>query len=410
MNYTECIEYIHQTPKFARELGNSMLKKLLGCLGNPEKNLKFVHIAGTNGKGSTSIMLSKILSLAGYRCGLYISPYIERFNERISVDGMQIPDESLAEIITTIKETIEENDAPVSEFALDTAAAFCWFKKCECDIVVLETGLGGRLDATNVIENPIAVVLTSIGLDHTQYLGDTIEKITLEKCGIIKDNRPVICYPKQETGAFKVIKEQTERKGSKLYIAEMPIFAGENIIYDDVEYELGLSGMFQGYNSATVLETIKVLKENGFIISDDNIKDGLKSAKNPARFERFGKIILDGSHNLPAAVSMCESLRKLNKPVYFCVAMMEDKDYSGYVKELSAIAKSVITTEIQMPRCLKATKLQEEFSKYNVPVKAEGDPKCAVLEALSMADDGIVCVCGSLYFAGEMRPWLRELN
>lgn len=409
MNYIESINYIHQTPKFARELGNSMLKKLLSCLGNPEKNLKFIHIAGTNGKGSTAIMLSRVLSLAGYRCGLFISPYIERFNERISIDGVQIPDESLAEIITEIKETIERNDTPVSEFALDTAAAFCWFDKCKCEVVVLETGLGGRLDATNVIKNPIVTVLTSIGLDHTKYLGDTIEKIAMEKCGIIKEKCPVVCYPKQETEALKVIKEQAMRKGSELYIADEPVFNNDKILYNNVQYELGLSGRFQGYNGATVLETINVLRENEFIISEDNVKAGLKSAKNPARFERLGNIILDGSHNLPAAKSMCESLKKLNMPIYFCVAMMEDKDYSAYVKELSSIAKGVITTEISMPRCLKATRLKKEFKKYNIPVKAEENPQKAINELLNMAKGGIVCVCGSLYFAGEIRPWLRSL-
>ena len=207
MNYTETINYIHNTPKFSRVLGNDLLRKLLDKLGNPQKDLKFIHIAGTNGKGSAAIMLAQILTLSGYKTGLFTSPYIEVFNERIKVDGEIIDNKSLAEITTKIRNTIETYDTPVSEFALDTAIAFEYFKKQNCDIVVLETGLGGRLDATNVIDNAILTILMSIGLDHTQYLGETIEEITAEKCGIIKENNKVIVYPIQETGAKCVIEK-----------------------------------------------------------------------------------------------------------------------------------------------------------------------------------------------------------
>ena len=181
MNYEETLIYIHNTPKFARTLGNDLLKKLLKKLGNPQKDLKFIHIAGTNGKGSAAVMLSQILINCGLKVGLYTSPYIERFNERIRINGEEIPDDILADIATRIRETIEKYDTPVSEFALDTAIAFEYFKSQKCDIVVLETGLGGRLDATNVIDKSIVSVIMSIGFDHTQYLGETIEEITAEK-------------------------------------------------------------------------------------------------------------------------------------------------------------------------------------------------------------------------------------
>ncbi|MGN1092497.1 MAG: bifunctional folylpolyglutamate synthase/dihydrofolate synthase, partial [Monoglobaceae bacterium] len=192
MDYRESLNYIHKTPKFARVLGNDMLKKLLFHLGDPQKNLKFIHIAGTNGKGSYAVMMAEILKNSGYRVGLYTSPYIERFNERIQINGGQISDEALAEAATLVKQVIETNDAPVSEFALDTAIAFYYFNKHNCDIIVLETGLGGRIDATNVIDTAVLSVIMSIGYDHTQYLGNTIEEITYEKCGIIKPNGNVI--------------------------------------------------------------------------------------------------------------------------------------------------------------------------------------------------------------------------
>ncbi len=410
MNYQEAINYIHQTPKFSRELGNAMLEKLLMYRNNPQKNLRIVHIAGTNGKGSTAVMLSEILTHAGYRCGLYTSPYIERFNERIRIDGREIPDDDLARIITALKDTIERYDAPVSEFALDTAAAFCWFQEQNCDFVVLETGLGGRLDATNVIANPLATVLTSIGMDHMQYLGNTIEEIAAEKCGIIKQNCPVISYPLQEKAVLQVIQNHAKEKNSPLFVADIPIKNESGIEYHEKSYTLGLEGEFQIYNAATVLETVVVLQKQGIEIPESAIKFGLKNAKNMARFERFGtRIILDGGHNVPAAKALVNSLRNLDRPVYFCIAMMDDKDCAGYLKEISAIAKGAVLTQISMPRCASAEKLEAILQEYHIPTKRESNPYFAIEKVKDMAgNDGIVCICGSLYLAGQVRPYLSE--
>ncbi len=410
MNYQESIAYIHQTPKFSRELGNRLLEKLLMHLNNPQDSLRVIHLAGTNGKGSTAAMIAKTLSCAGYRCGLYTSPYIERFNERIRIDGQEIPDDDLAEIITRLRYLIETYDTPVSEFALDTAAAFCYFQQKQCDFVVLETGLGGRLDATNVIKDPVATVLTAIDMDHMQYLGNTIEDIAKEKCGIIKENCPVVCYPKQDPRVFSVIADTAKEKGAPLFVAELPEYYDKKIIYQGEEYAIGLLGEFQGYNGATALKTLEVLKEKGVVIPDIAIKEGLKTAENMARFERFGKqVILDGGHNVSAAKALCKALRELNKPIYFCVAMMEDKDCDGFLKEISNLASGVVITRVPMPRCAEPEQLSHVFDKDKIPVKIEDNPFFAVEEALSMAEDnGMVCACGSLYFAGYIRPYLRE--
>lgn len=410
MNYQETLNYIHNTPKFARTLGNDLLRKLLDKLGNPQNELQFVHIAGTNGKGSAAIMLSEILIRSGYTVGLFTSPYIERFNERIRVNGEEIDNDSLAEIATHIRETIEKNNTPVSEFALDTAIAFEYFKAKKCDIVVLETGLGGRLDATNVIGQSLVSVIMSIGLDHMQYLGETIAEITAEKCGIIKSDSHTVVYPVQDSDALSVIRSVCAEQNNTLHLAEMPELAeGNRFIYKGKRYTLGLSGSFQKYNAAAVLETVGVLQKCGCKIPAKAVRDGLKNAFNPARFEKLPcGIILDGAHNLPAVNALCESLNKLGKPVNLCVAMMEDKDITGCIEQLAAVAKTVTVTEIDMPRCAKTEKLCEEFAKYGVTAVEKKNAIEAARHLIKITKRGeLACVCGSLYFAGEIR---REFN
>ncbi|MEE1014340.1 MAG: folylpolyglutamate synthase/dihydrofolate synthase family protein [Clostridia bacterium] len=411
MNYQETIAYIHQTPKFNRELGNHLLKKLLSHCENPEQKLKFIHIAGTNGKGSTAIMLSEILQSAGYKTGLFTSPYIERFNERMRVNGIPIPDETLAEIVSELRDIIECYDAPVSEFALDTAAAFCWFYQQNVDFVVLETGLGGRLDATNVISESMVSIITTIGLDHTQYLGTTYAEIAAEKCGIIKKNCPVVSYPVQEDEVWEVLRQYTDKNHAPLAIAEIPEPLKDGMLLQGKYYPLGLKGEFQMYNAATVLKAIDVLRKQGVKISDSAVNEGLKKAKNPARFERFGsQIILDGAHNPQAILSLCQALHACNRPIYFCTAMMEDKDYTACISILAQYAKGVVATEIEMPRCCSSEILAEGFKNHGMEeVRSVKSPQDALQEALSLAGkDGLVCVCGSLYLAGILRPYLHE--
>ena len=403
MNYNETIGYIHSTPKFARTLGNELLRRLLNKLNNPQDKLKFIHIAGTNGKGSCAVMLAEILKTSGYRVGLFTSPYITCFNERIRIDGEEIPNAKLAEITTRIRESIEKYDTPVSEFALDTAIAFEYFAEEKCDIVVLETGLGGRLDATNVIKVPLITVLMSIGFDHMQYLGDTIEEITAEKCGIIKESRPVIVYPCMNDNAVSVIKKFCAEKNASYIQADMPKKCRGGLIYNKNKYELSLGGDFQIYNAATVLKAAEVLNGLGLNINDTAVFNGLKSAKNPARFETLecGSII-DGAHNKPASAALCEMLKALNQPICLCIAMMADKDISGVVSEFSSLSPYVIATEIPMPRCAAAERISTEFSRHGISAVIEKNPIKAARLALAQADK-IPVVCGSLYLAAEIR-------
>lgn len=410
MNYSETINYIHCTPKFSRTLGNDLLRKLLDKLDNPQQNLSFIHIAGTNGKGSCAIMLSEILTRAGYKTGLFTSPYIEIFNERIKIDGKMIDNDSLSDITTKIRNVIKSNNTPVSEFALDTAIAFEYFSQQKCDIVILETGLGGRLDATNVIDSSIVSVITSIGMDHMQYLGNTISDITAEKCGIIKENGKVIIYPQQEDEAKAVIEEFCTSQNAKHIYANLPeIFEENAFLYDETRYTLSLCGDFQKYNASTVIATVYELRRLGFSISDAALSDGLQAAFNPARMERLScGLILDGAHNTSAMHELCKALSGLDTPLYICIAMMEDKDITGCIAELAKISPQIITTEINMPRCAKAEFIATEFAKHNIKAQIEKDPIFAAKTALALANNGgTAVVCGSLYLAGIVRKNLK---
>ncbi len=402
MDYEKALEYIHSTPKFARTLGNDLLRKLLKLLGNPEKNLKFVHIAGTNGKGSTAAMTASVLKKSGYKTGLFTSPFIEQFNERIQINNSPIPDDELAILTSKVKSAIDKNDAPVSEFALITTIAFLYFAKENCDIVVLETGLGGRLDATNVIEQPLMSVITSISLDHTQYLGDTIDKITAEKCGIIKENTPVILYPLQENCVFDVVKSFCKKNNSPLIIPSLPEIKASGMIYENDTFSLSLKGSYQFYNASVVIEIIKLLRLKGFIISDADLKYGLSNTTWIARFEFLTPdLVIDGSHNPGGVKELKKDLLTLNKKVTLVVAMMSDKEYSECIKYFSEITDSVIITKLSMPRCCEPEILSEEFKKYGVNPKI-----CVSIEdslKTAKATGNLTCVCGSLYLAGEVR-------
>lgn len=406
MNYTEALSFIHSTPKFSRILGNELLNKLLHVLGNPQKDLKFIHIAGTNGKGSTAAMTASVLKKSGFKTGLFTSPFIERFNERIQIDSIPIPDDKLAEITQTVKCAMEENDAFVSEFALITAIAFLYFKQKNCDIVVLEVGLGGKLDATNVIENPLVSVITSISLDHTQHLGDTLDKIASEKCGIIKENTPVVLYPVQEDIVIKTVKNFCKEKNSELIIPKIPQILNSQIVYDKENFSLSLKGTYQAYNASVVIEIIKYLRKLGFCISHDDLKHGLNNTSWIARFEFLNPdLIIDGSHNPAGVTELIRDLKKQNRKITLVTAMMEDKEYRECIRLFSKITDTVIITKLNIPRCCDIDVLASEFKKYGITPVFSENSKDAVKIAQSLGN--LTCVSGSLYLAGEVR---REFN
>lgn len=402
MNYNDTLDYIHSIPKFRRPLGNANLEKLLNILGNPQKQLKFIHIAGTNGKGSTAAITAEILKQSGYKTGLFTSPFIEVFNERMKINGENISDSDLISCVEQVKTAMEENDALVSEFAFVTAVAFLYFFKQNCDIIVLEVGMGGKLDATNVIDASLVSVICKIGLDHTQYLGETIEEIATEKCGIIRKNGIVVSYPNDDVK--NIIENYAQEKNAVLIFADKADITDNGFIYKGKEYTLALKGTYQPQNAAVVIEIIEALKKQGFEISEKAVIEGLKNTQWPARFEFItDNIIIDGGHNIDGIQALKKSLLSLDKDIVLVMAMMEDKDYESCIKELIPIADTVIATELNMPRCLKAEKIAEIAESMNITAFVNTNPQDALKQALAICDKKIVCVCGSLYLAGEIR-------
>lgn len=419
MNYNEAIKYIHSIPKFSRILGNDLLRVLLEKLGNPQRALKFIHIGGTNGKGSVSTMTAEILKNAGYKVGLFTSPYLMRFNERIRINGEPISDSDLAEAVTEVKNVSEKYDAAVSEFAFITAVAFTYFKREKCDIVILEVGLGGRLDATNVIDSAEVVGITSIGYDHTQYLGDTIDKISKEKFGIIKHGSHVVLYPIQEPVVFKNAEAACCAAGAMLSIpnlSELSNIAAQSFKYKEISYTLAMLGEFQIYNAVCAIEIVYALRKRGFAISDNSIVCGLKSAKIDGRFEFLSRdLVIDGAHNPPAVAALTDALAATHKHIYFLTAIMQDKDYEKIADIISGFAKKnhseIVTCEVDMPRCLKARELAQEFADrgINAIAKPKSTDAIAYLkQKLKSRKDALICVCGSLYLVGEIRRFIKN--
>ena len=406
MTYEEAINYIHAIPKFVRPLGNADLARLLDKLQNPHKNGRYIHIAGTNGKGSTAAMLASILKEQGYKTGLFTSPFIEVFNERIRVNGENIPDADLRDITERVKNALEENGLNVSEFAFITAMAFLYFYEQNCDFVVLETGMGGRLDATNIIENPLLCVITSIGLDHMQYLGDTIEEIAAEKCGIIKENCSVVSESNNDVR--EIIENAAKEMNSELVFADSAKTAENGFAYNGKFYPLALMGDYQKYNGAAVIEAVNILRKQNIAISDAAVFDGLKNVRWAARFEFVrDNIVIDGGHNIDGIRALKNALDTDGRKYGVLIAMMSDKAVDDCVREIAQNAEFAIATEIDMPRCEKAKTL----ASYAENIIAEADLKRAIdLAVDKIPQDGILCICGSLYFAAEAREYLKKMN
>ncbi|NCC08493.1 MAG: bifunctional folylpolyglutamate synthase/dihydrofolate synthase [Clostridia bacterium] len=413
MNYQKCVEWVHSLPRLAKKPGIENTRLLLKKLGNPEKNLRFVHIAGTNGKGSATIMLASILKHAGYKTGANISPYVLDFRERFLINGEMIAEEALAKILSQVKAAAEGED--IVEFDAVTAAAILWFSQQKCDIVCMETGLGGRLDSTNAVENTLAAVIMAIGKDHTELLGDTYQKIAAEKCGIIKHGCDVICCPKQPQEAMDEITIQASEKGSKLFVPDLqdlkfykcPPFENR-IDYGGYDLEIPFAGRHQAYNAITVLETALRLCEKGFDISDDAIIGGIKTAAFPARIEIISKeplVILDGAHNPDGARALAETLKAAGKgKLSAVIGILDGKSPDEMLSALAPCFSHVYTVTPNSPRALTAQQLAALAKKHFADVTACDN----ISKAISLAKedgDGVV-VCGSLYLAAEARKIL----
>lgn len=411
MTYEEAVCYIHSIPKFNRVLGNDRLRQLLRRMDNPQNKLRFLHVAGTNGKGSAAAMLAKILQEAGYRVGLFTSPYIEVFNERIQINGENIKNQELARLVEEVKGHVDGMSEGPSEFAFVTACALLYFYRHVCDFVVLEVGMGGALDATNVIEESDVSMLMRIGYDHMEYLGDTLSEIAQTKCGIIKEGGTVVSYP-QAVEAMQVIRTVCEKRHARLIVADKPQRGSDGTFcYNGSTYRLKLRGSWQADNAAVVLETVGALRQKGVEIPERAVSKGLESVTWPARFEVISQnpmVILDGAHNQDGIEELAKSLKALGRRIILVMAMMKDKTYKECVQNIAPVCRCLIATQIDMPRCEQAEKLAR-IAEGECDVLVCTNPVEAVKMACGMANrETAVCVCGSLYLAGEVRRYYKN--
>ncbi len=422
MNYIEAVEYIHSLLKFGIRPGLNGMDALLRFLGNPEKNQKYIHVAGTNGKGSTSTAISNVLIDAGYKVGLYTSPYVSQFLERIQFCGKPIDKTVFSKAVKEVKiavESLGKDGIIITEFEALTACAFICFKQLKCDIVVLEVGLGGRLDATNVIEAPLINIITSLSIDHSSVLGDTIEKIAFEKCGTIKEKSNVICSLGQPDCALMVIeKTVNENKGvlriprkNDIKILKSDVF-GTEFLYKNELFKITMAGVHQVKNMTIVIEACEMLK-NSFVLTNENIKNGIEKTVLPARVEVLSErplVILDGGHNEDGAKAFFEAvLSEIEKSnhVITVAGMMADKAVEDSLKPLMEKTDFFFGVTPKNPRAMSSSELVSIASKYCKNAVAVEDVKEAVEIALQTADENsAVFVVGSLYLAGEVREHL----
>ena len=388
MNYEDSVKYIHSLLKFGMNLGLRRISALLNELGNPQEKLEFVHVAGTNGKGTTSTMLSSILCAAGKKTGLFTSPYVFDFCERIQINNKNIPHDDLSLVVEKVKNACDRLSAKgtePTEFEAITAAAMLYLYEQKCDSVVLEVRLGGRYDSTNIIPCPKAAVITSISLDHTKILGDTVEKIAAEKCGIIKNGGIVITTSEQNEKALSVIKDTVKEKNGRLLIGDV------SAVRHQVE------------NTGGVITAARALG-----ISDEFIKKGIESTVIHARMEIISRspvIMLDGGHNPECAAALENVLVRFagDKSITVLIGMMADKDTKDYLAAILPHCKTAVFTKPSNPRAEDENVLLREGKCFCRDVVSVKDPKDAYKKARSLVKNGdMLLVCGSFYLLSDI--------
>ena len=400
---------------FGSKPGLTRIRELLEKLGNPQKQLRFVHIAGTNGKGSCAAMTASILRAAGFKTGLYTSPYLYRFNERMQINGRQIEDEALAEIVSRVRPAAEAMADHPTEFELMTAAALLWYAQEKCEITVLEVGLGGRFDATNIIDAPEAAVIMNIGLDHTAVLGDSVEQIAFEKAGIIKPGTEAALFEQGEA-VTGVIRRRCEELGVPLHVAdfsqivsEFDSLYGQSFTYRGRPYALPLLGAHQLRNAAVVLELVEILRAKGWKLEQSDVEHGLYAVNWPGRFELLSDkplFVVDGGHNPQCAETVRDNLLHYfpDKRRILLIGILKDKDYAGLTAILDEAADEYLCITPASVRALPAEELAAHLAPYGKPVTVCDSIRGGVTEALARSDeDSVVCAVGSLYSVGEIR-------
>lgn len=428
MNYKKTMEYVETLKSYGMVPGLNSIMELCKRLSNPQDTLKFVHIAGTNGKGSVLAYLSTILKCAGYKVGRYISPVMFHYCEKIQINGRSISQKALSECMEEIKDACEamtlEGLPHPTLFEVETAAAFLYFKKKECDIVVLETGMGGREDATNLIKNTLVTVFTRISRDHMQFLGNDIREIAYQKAGIIK-NGCFLISDRQEPEVFSVLGQEAEKKNCPVtvvnsakkikYGLECQKFSYVNTAGKRfLDLEISLTGKHQIENAALAVETIGKLTEIGFLVSEKQLRKGLLETSWQGRFEIVEKkplFILDGAHNEDAAKKLAESIRFYftNKRIVYIIGILKDKEYEKIIAETYAYADQIITVTPDNPRALPAIELAKVVQEYHPHVTAAGSLEEAVEMAYLLAKrEDVIISFGSLSYLGHLTTILKK--
>lgn len=420
MNAAEAIAWVHSLPRLANTAGVENTRRLLAILGNPQNTLQFVHIAGTNGKGSATVMLSSVLKAAGYNVGTNISPYVLDFRERFLLNGTMISEEKLADIFTRVQAAARQLYSSgwenLVEFDVVTAAALLWFSEEQCDIVCLETGLGGRLDSTNAVTNTLVACIMCIGKDHTELLGNTLTQIAREKCGIFKSGCTVVTYPLQPQEAMDEIVLAASKAKCPLTTPQAEDFyfykcsPFENRIdYGGYDLCVPFPGRHQAYNASVVVEAAIALCDKGFTISDEAIIDGIAAARFPARIEVLSTsplLILDGAHNADGAKALADTLRQSHcRGLTAVMGVLHGKNAEAMLTALSPFCSSIFTVKPASPRALTAQELARLAKQHCAAVTPCASVAEAIEKAKQTMDKGIL-VCGSLYLAAEARKIL----
>lgn len=417
MDYQQAVDYIESSALPRGRYGMERLKQALELLGNPQHKVRFVHVAGTNGKGSCAAMLASVLKEAGYRTGLYISPHLRRYNERMQVDGVDISDDDLIRAAQRVKEVCEQLGGTPIVFEVLTLMALWYFAECRCDFVVLEVGIGGKLDATNCIPAPAAALIAQLGFDHTETLGSTIEEIAAQKGGIAKPGSQLV-MAEQEPAALRVVEQLCREQGCGFTVADPERLqvlstSPEGQRLRDRTYGellLPLAGSHQVKNAANVLTVVEVLKGEGFAIPDRAVRQGIESTVWPARFERLSRspdFILDGGHNPQCVQAAVQALQDYypGKKVVFLTGMMKDKDSAAMLAKMAEVAKAFVCLHADSERAFGAQELAREIENtlsLAVYPAASAQEGCALAQRLA-GEQGVVCALGSLYLAGEIR-------
>lgn len=425
MDYKSALSYIENLDKFGIDLGLERMELCLKALGNPQNNFPCVHVAGTNGKGSTSTLIATALSCSGRKTGLYTSPQLEEFGERIRVDLKKLPREKLAPLLEAVLATIPSNEKlkTLTQFEIITAMAFKHFSDEKVDAAVVEVGMGGRLDATNTMV-PAVSVIVNVGLDHSEYLGSSLADIAREKAGIIKSGVPVVSAVKNE--ALQIVEQRAEALGAPLFVSARAFSITRNVSgklnyngrlwrLDDVE--LGLRGEYQIGNAGLALAALECLSERGLNVDEGAVRQGFKTARWPGRFEIVGagpRVLLDGAHNPHASKALAQALKEVqrNGKLILVIGMLDDKDARSILADLAPEADCIVLTQSSSHRAFTVGRIQSLVGNFarTEPRLIDNVPDALDFAISTASTEDLICVAGSLTIVGEARSHLRALG